>query len=284
VNETVSISEATVINMDRVEPPINELINIPEDVLVRMDRVELVGEDLSISENIVVKLSTPLTEEIDEVVSISENVTIKVTEQEIFPAPSPGGGFIGRRQPRQIRQKRRVWPTMSLETYKPVKYVPQDKQYRPPTLQQQLEGPRTKVRHAFVGVYDILPLSQVLQQIQEEEKQLEQLSQTLFETQELVNVPILPSEFDKLLQQVPQKPKPHKVAKSFVGKYDIYSKINKPFTLQYEKATLVSKTFIASYDIKVFDWATLSKLQTARTLIAAISTMESLEDIEDLSE
>jgi hypothetical protein len=249
-----------------------------------MDRVELVGEDLSISENIVVKLSTPLTEEIDEVVSISENVTIKVTEQEIFPAPSPGGGFIIRKQPPKIRQKRRVWPTMSMETYKPTKYVRQDRQYEPPTLQQQLDGPRTKVRHAFVGIYDILAPSAALLEMQEAQQRIESLSQDILQAQNAQIPTQIPELLEMLQLKTTQPRKPHRVAKSFVGKYDIYSKINKPFTLQYEKATLVSKTFIASYDIKVFDWAKLSKLQTARTLIAAISTMESLEDIEDLSE
>jgi hypothetical protein len=85
----------------------------------------------------------------------------------------------------------------------------------------------------------------------------------------------------KPTQIKPQK----KVSRTFVGKYDILSKIKSPiFTVKYDKATLVSKTFIASYDIKVFDWATLQKLQNARTLLAAISAMQEMESIEDLSE
>jgi hypothetical protein len=282
VNEQVSISEATVFKMDRVNPPVNEIMDIPEDVIVRMDRIELVGEQLSVSENIIVKLETPITKEVNEIVSISENVTIKVEEQEIFPAPVPGGGVPIRRQPLKITRKQRVWPQMSLKTYDPTKYVKQDRRYDPPTLQEQLSAPRTKVRRAFVGVYDILPLSRTQQRILEEEKQLEQLTQTLNETQELVNVPTLPTELDKLLQKTPQKQKPAKVAKSFVAKYDILSKINKSFTGKYDKSTLVSKTFIASYDIKVFDWGRLQMLQNMRTLVAAMSAMDDLESVDDL--
>jgi hypothetical protein len=283
VNEQVSISEATVLfKMDRVNPPVNEIMNIPESVIVRMDRIELVGEQLSVSENIIVKLETPITKEVNEIVSISENVTIKVEEQEIFPAPVPGGGVPIRRQPLKITRKQRVWPQMSLKTYDPTKYVKQDRRYDPPTLQEQLSAPRTKVRRAFVGVYDILPLSRTQQRILEEEKQLEQLTQTLNETQELVNVPTLPTELDKLLQKTPQKQKPAKVAKSFVAKYDILSKINKSFTGKYDKNTLVSKTFIASYDIKVFDWGRLQMLQNMRTLVAAMSAMDDLESVDDL--
>jgi len=279
VNESVNISEATLLRMDRIQPPLNEIINVPEDVIVRMNRIQLVGEQLSISENIIVKLTNQITEDVDEVVSISENVTIKVEEQEVFPA-IPGGGR--RLKPIRIKQKRRIWPQMSFKTYDPTKYVTQDTRYRPPTLAEQLLGPKTKVRRAFVGVYEILPLSPIQQSMIEQQKSLEELSQSLNDTQSATSNPNLQTELEQLLQQRQISSKPAKIAKSFVAKYDILTKINKPFTMQYEKSTLVSKTFIASYDIKVFDWAKLSKLQNVRTLLTAMAALDEMESIDDL--
>ena len=201
----------------------------------------------------------------------------------MFPAPVPGGGYPGIRQKAsKFKQKRRIWPKMSLETYDPVKYVKPDTRYRPPTIEEQLLAPRTKVRRAFTAVYEILAPSAALQQMLEQEQALESLSQSLNDTFGMEKSPILQTELSKLLKPTQVQPKPHKVAKSFVARYDIYSKINKPFTMQYEKNTLVSKTFIASYDIKVFDWAKLQKLQATRTILTAMTAMEELESIDAL--
>lgn len=278
VNEQVSINEATLIRMDRVQPPINEPVGISEDIVVRMNRVTLQGEQLNITEDIIVKLISPLNQEVNEAVSISENITIKVEHQDIIPAPVPGGGGFVAPKPTILRRKRTVWPQMSLKTYDPTKYVQQDKRYerkRNPTPADEYFGPRTKVRRAFTGIYDILPVPESVLAIQEQNQQLDKLLQTLQDTNSTA------VELAQNLTQPEQKPvvsKPRLVSRTFVAKYDILAKIKSPiFTGQYDKTTLVSKTFIASYDIKTFDWAKLNKLQYLKQLLQAMSQIDELD-------